>query len=383
MSGTDPDRLRVGVVGGTRLPGNVATFLENVGALLADHDVDFDCDLLVADGVDVPEGYRPVDPGFAETTRALGTLRTLTTGITRYAAETDVDVLFQVTKFPVHGCATTIAGRRTGTPVLARFAGDNLREYRLSAGVDRAKAFALNNGLGRVPVHFADRILVLGPHGGDEISGRNGGASVETIPQPVDRERFAPVDDGRRTEIRTDLGVGDDERALLTVGRLTERKGMDAVAATADAVADRDDSVHWLVVGEGPYRERLAARPNVEVVGRVPHDRIVEYYRGADLLVHPSRIEGLPNTLLEAAACGLPSLARDTGDCAVAASAVFDGDDELPGAVLGEYDAVTLGERFDPDWQREAYARALVETATESRPGRQKDRSDGDPNAES
>lgn len=361
---TEPDTLRVGFVGGTRLPGNVATLLENVRELLASHPTTFDCDLLLRDDLSAPDGFRHVDPGLSESGRAVETLRTLTTAVTTYASRADVDVLFQVTKFPLHGCATTIAGRRTGTPVLARFAGDNFNEHRFSTGLDRLKAFGLNNVFGRVPVHFADRIIVLGPHGRAEIEGRNADARIERIPQPVDRDRFSPVSDDRAAELAEELGFPTEKRVLLSVGRLTERKGMHHLARAASVLAEREAPVRWYVLGEGPLRDRLESIPIVEAVGRVPYDRIPDYYRAADLLVHPSLIEGLPNVLLEAAACGTPSLARDAGDSRVAASEVFTNPATLPEGVLREYEPATLGRRFDRDYLIAAYGDALLETAT-------------------
>lgn len=364
MSGR-PRSLRLGILGGTRLPGNVRTFLSNLRALLRDAAVDFECELVVRDDVSSVEGYRTVDPGIADPDRAVGTVRTLTRAMVTYAREAPVDLLMQVTKFPAHGFATTMAGRRTGVPVLTRLAGDNFREHRLSTGLaDRVRTFALNNVLGRVPIHFADVTIVLGPHGRAEIRSRNADATVYEIPQPVDRDRFSPVPEERRAAIRAELGMPapGDGRALLTVGRLSRRKGLHHVARTARELAARGADCRWYVLGDGPLRERLADAPVVETVGRVPRDRIPDYYRAADLLVHPSLIEGLPNVLLEATACGLPSLARDVGECATVASRTYEDPAALPDLISREYDRPTLDDRFDPDRLREAYVEAIVET---------------------
>lgn len=354
--------MRVGVVGGTRLPGNVRTFLTNVRRLLDDHPVTFEFDLLVSDGVDAPDGYEQVDPGFGNRNRAVRTLQTLTRGLTEYARGRSIDLLFQVTKFPLHGCATTIAGRRTDTPVLTRFAGDNFREFRLSSGVNAVKAFGLNNVVGRVPVRWSDRIIALGPHGRSEIERRNVDAPVEEIPQPVNRNRFSSVPAERQRELAQLFGFPTSENVLLTVGRLTERKGMGALIETAEELYERGESFRWYVLGDGPMREDLAGTRGVEPLCRVEFDEIPDYYRAVDLVVHPSLIEGLPNVLLEAASCGTPTVARDVGDSSIVASATFEEAQRLPDLVAREYEPVTLGEEFAPNTLRERYANALIET---------------------
>lgn len=358
----DPAQLRVGVLGGTRLPGNVATFLRNVRDLLGVHPVDFEFDLLVRKAAGGVDGYETVDPGIADSDRAIETIRTLTAAATKYATANSPDVLFQVTKFPVHGFAATVAGRRAGVPVVTRFAGDNFREYLFSDGTaEQVRAFVLNNLFGQVPARFSEQVIVLGPHGRAEIERRRNRDGVRAIPQPVDFDRFHPVDDSERDALRAEFGMGYDERVLLTVGRLSERKGMQDILATARKLEAHDVAVRWYVVGEGPYRDELAAQPLIEPIGRVPHDRVADYYRAADLLVHPSLIEGLPNVLLEAAACGLPAISRAVGDAATVASATYEDPSRLPTLVLEEPEPVDLTERFDPESLRDAYAGLLVD----------------------
>lgn len=351
--------LRVGIVGGTRLPGNVQTLLSNLHDLFAGDDPEIDCEVVVRSGaVPTDFAYDVVDPGFPDTDRALETIKVLTRQLIRYVNERDPDVLWQVTKFPVHGFAATVAGRRTGVPVLTRFAGDNFREYELSRGVgDRARTYVLNNVLGRVPARFADATIALGPYGRNEIE-RRGGRRVYEIPQPVDSERFYPenVDPA-------DLGLSPDGLTLLSVGRVSRRKGMADLPDVADALTDQGVDFTWYVIGDGPMRSRIDEHPRVEALGRVPYDSIPDYYRAVDRLVHLSLLEGLPNVLLEAAACGTPSIARDVGDCALVASATYDEAAQLPALVTREHEPVDLGDRFEPETLRESYREALFETA--------------------
>lgn len=357
-----PSSLRIGVVGGTRIPGNVETFLNNVTALLETHSVDFEFDLIArVDATDDFSRFNVIDSGIENTTRALGTLRTLTTAVIRYASNNPVDVLFQVTKFPVHGFATAVAGRLTSTPAITRFAGDNFNEHLFADGIaERIRTFGLNNLIGTVPAILSDATIVLGPHGRAEIKRRNRAGVIREIPQPVDFDQFSPVSEDERTALRDELGMSGDGRVLLTVGRLSERKGMRDVMAAAQKLDSRDVNVRWYVAGDGPLYEPLSETPLVETVGRVAHERMPDYYRAADLVVHPSLIEGLPNVLLEAAACGTPTLSRRVGDAATVASETYEEPDRLPKLVLQEYAPVELGEEFAPESLREAYAEVLM-----------------------
>jgi glycosyltransferase involved in cell wall biosynthesis len=57
----------------------------------------------------------------------------------------------------------------------------------------------------------------------------------------------------------------------------------------------------------------LASNPTVHFTGWVPHEDLPAYYNLADVLLHPSNSEGLPNVILEALAHGLPVVATDSG----------------------------------------------------------------------
>ena len=360
---TERDYIRAGVVGGTRLPGNVRTLLTNIHDLLRDHSVDFDLDLVISENVDVPDGYTQVDPGFETPNRAIGILKTLSKGLETYARTNDVDVLFQVTKFPLHGSAAILAGQRTSTPVLTRFAGDNFREFKFSSGLDKIRAFGLNNVIGQIPARWSDQIIVLGPHGKQEINRRSHGIPIREIPQPIDRDLFSPVSESREQELADQLGFSSEHLTLLTVGRLTERKGMETIIDTAKTLSNQGVSFRWYVLGDGPMRSELAATHGVETLGRVDYEEMPDYYRAADLVVHPSLIEGLPNVLLEAAACDTPTISRNVGDSASVASATFTGDSQLPSITTKQHNPVSLGEQFDQERLRDAYADVLLETA--------------------
>jgi len=119
----------------------------------------------------------------------------------------------------------------------------------------------------------------------------------------------------------------DGKRVILSVSRLVERKGVDKVIEALPFVLERCPNALYVVVGDGPYRERLmelarekGVADKVLFAGRVPDIR--PFYRACDVFVLPTRegrkgdIEGLGLVYLEAAACGKPVVASLVGGVA-------------------------------------------------------------------
>lgn len=355
---------RVGIVGGLKLPVNVKVLLENLQRLFEGSDTQFELDLVIREeSFPYVPGYNIYDPGFKEPSRALDMPIYLTKGLLSYVRERDPDVLFQITEFATHGTAAVVAGRYGSTPVITRLAGDDFQEYKHSTKINRMKVFTMRNILGQVPLRLADAIVVLGPHVKQQVLSRGRQKNVYEIPQPIDHEQFYPPDSSGVRRIRSLLGVPDDTRVILSVGRLSKRKGMDAVVSAAEFLNRQEYDFHWIILGTGTMKERLATIPNVHPRGQISHNKIDQFYKVADLFVHPSRIDGLPNVLLESTACGVPSIARDIGECSLVATETFERDEELPNLLQREYDEVSLGNRFSDPVLRRKYVDLITKFA--------------------
>jgi glycosyltransferase involved in cell wall biosynthesis len=106
-----------------------------------------------------------------------------------------------------------------------------------------------------------------------------------------------------------------DPVRLLYVGRLVSSKNPIDLIKAVDLLTQLDDVRPFVLelVGDGSERamlERLVMERNltkqVEFFGWVERTRLAEYYRRADIFVTATIWEGMPNTVLEAMACGLP-----------------------------------------------------------------------------
>lgn len=84
-------------------------------------------------------------------------------------------------------------------------------------------------------------------------------------------------------------------------------------------IQDRMPEAELIVVGDGPLRERLRSESNalslrnVDFVGAVPPDRMAALYDKADVYLNAPDIDNMPNSILEASACGLPMVTSDAG----------------------------------------------------------------------
>jgi glycosyltransferase involved in cell wall biosynthesis len=148
------------------------------------------------------------------------------------------------------------------------------------------------------------------------------------IPVAVDRTHFRPPSPEERESARAGFALGD-ELAVLYVGHLRSLKRVDALV---DAFASlvRQTPARLLLVGgsrgadddvEPRLRdqvERLGIAATVDFAGVVADPRPA--YWAADVFVLPSNREGMPNTLLEALACGVACVAPPSagGDAVLA-----------------------------------------------------------------
>jgi glycosyltransferase involved in cell wall biosynthesis len=98
-------------------------------------------------------------------------------------------------------------------------------------------------------------------------------------------------------------------------------KGLDILLHAVAYMLNRRLNVEWWCVGDGPYRpalevltRELGISDRVQFKGHVPWGpQLFQLYRRADIFIHPSLTEGVPNALLEAMANSMPIVASAVG----------------------------------------------------------------------
>ena len=143
------------------------------------------------------------------------------------------------------------------------------------------------------------------------------GHSVTSIPNPIDTRVYKPCD---KTEARKRLGLPLDKRIILFVSqRVTdERKGMAFLSEAIDKLACEkpETGKNTVVAILGGHAEEMEGKLALPVfpLGYVNDDKkIVDVYNAVDVFVLPSLEDNLPNTIMEAMACGVPCIGFRVG----------------------------------------------------------------------
>jgi glycosyltransferase involved in cell wall biosynthesis len=143
---------------------------------------------------------------------------------------------------------------------------------------------------------------------------------IEVIPLGFDLGAFdIPEERGNelRAKVRSELGVGREERLVTLVARLVPIKRIDRFLRVAQRLS-ADPDVRFLIVGDGDLHEELRGSPDAVALG----DRVIwagirrdmpAIYRASDVVVLTSDNEGTPVSLIEALASNTPVVSANVG----------------------------------------------------------------------
>lgn len=126
----------------------------------------------------------------------------------------------------------------------------------------------------------------------------------------VDIRLFSPV--RRDSALRAEWGLGDQDIALIHVGRLAPEKNLPLVIKAFEAFRQKLPNSRCVLVGDGPDREKLQREyPDVIFAGMRTGEDLARHYASGDLFLFPSVTDTFGNVVLEAMASSLPVLAFD------------------------------------------------------------------------
>ena len=237
--------------------------------------------------------------------------------------------------FQEHHEFALIQGHMTSTaaiylPIAKKAGVKKTAAHARSAGVDKGLKGTMTRFLRRNLADKADYLFTCSELAGISVYGEKAVREGKTIfiPNAIDCAGFT-FDPEKRKKMREELGLTD---ALIIghVGRFHYAKNheyllrvfaelcrMSAGAGGSTAETGADQKYHLILLGEGPLMkdtrklaEELGVADRVHFLGN--HKNIADYYQAMDYFVYPSRYEGMPGTIVEAQASGLPCLMSDT-----------------------------------------------------------------------
>ncbi len=229
--------------------------------------------------------------------------------------------------FWMSGLVAAELKRRLGVPFVVTFHALGKVRRMHQRGSDRFpdERFAVEDRI----VREADRIVAECPQDEEDLIKLYGAdpVRVEVIPAGFDPQELWPVGSARA---RRNAGLPADERIVLHVGRMVPRKGVDdLVRGFARSALGRDRSGILVIVGGDGADADPAVTPEigrlidvareegvvdrVRFEGRVPRERLRDYYSAADVFVTTPWYEPFGITPLESMACGTPVIGANVG----------------------------------------------------------------------
>lgn len=237
--------------------------------------------------------------------------------------------------FQEHHEFALIQGHMTSTaaiylPIAKKAGVKKTAAHARSAGVDKGLKGTMTRFLRRNLADKADYLFTCSELAGISVYGEKAVREGKTIfiPNAIDCAGFT-FDPVKREKMREELGLTDaliighvgrfhyakNHEYLLWVFAELCRMSVGAGGSTAETGADQN--YHLILLGEGPLMEdtrtlaeELGVAEQVHFLGN--HKNIADYYQAMDYFVYPSRYEGMPGTIVEAQASGLPCLMSDT-----------------------------------------------------------------------
>ena len=177
----------------------------------------------------------------------------------------------------------------------------------------------------------ADGIIAAGGYPAAEAvhaAGRE--LPITVVPCGVDPDKFVPLDDAQRAAAREHFGIDPDAELVVSISRLVPRKGFDTAIRAAARLGRTRPRFRLVIAGGGRDEARLRRLVTeldapVTFLGRVPNPDLPMLYGCADIFAMLCRNrwggleqEGFGIVFVEAASCGVPQVAGDSGGAAEA-----------------------------------------------------------------
>ncbi|HXW84542.1 MAG TPA: glycosyltransferase family 1 protein [Candidatus Binataceae bacterium] len=219
--------------------------------------------------------------------------------------QTAPDVVYVATEGPL-GWSAVRTARRLGIPIVSGF-HTNFDRYAKHYGLGCLQRLVF--GYLR---RFHNRTAATLTATADlrEALLRHGFRNLTVVSRGVDSDLFSP--ERRSRKLRRQWGLGDDDLAVVYVGRVAPEKNLELAVAAYRKMTQSCRSLRFVIVGDGPSRSNLE-RKHADLIfcGTQTGEALAQHFASADMFLFPSESETFGNVTLEAMASGLAVVAYD------------------------------------------------------------------------
>ena len=232
----------------------------------------------------------------------------LTRRLRRFYQDHDVSVVHAHQYGPFfYAAMARLPGRQP--PIIFTEHGRDFPDYR------RPKRVLAN----RLLIGRRDRVIAVGDQVKQALVTNEGiaGDRIEVIYNGIPLQHFAAATD-KRQQARDALGLADETFAIVQVARLNPLKDHQTAIAMMSRLVSQHPNARLLLVGEGEQRQTIEAairQAQLDQVITLHGNRsdVVSFLQAADAFLLTSVSEGIPLTLIEAMAAGVPCVATRVG----------------------------------------------------------------------
>jgi len=174
---------------------------------------------------------------------------------------------------------------------------------------------------------------------------------IRVVYNGVDAEKYSPdrFSHEEIKELRSELGIGDDEFMILFIGRLNWVKGADTLVLAMPQILSQVPNAKLVIVGVGDQEEmikhevsRLGIKDRVILKFKfLPEETRIKYYAASDICVFPSKYEPFGIVCAEAMAMGKPVVVGARGISGMREQVIPTGSDQC-GFHINPYDSTDI-----------------------------------------
>ena len=296
MNSPEGKTLRVGVVGPLPPPaGGMATQTLQLVSLLSEEQLD----------VSLVQTNRPYRPQMVEKLRGIRALFRLAPyllSIWKMLGRVDVVHLMANSgwSWQLFSAPVIWLGYLRKIPVIVNYRGGEAQDY-----------FEKSFSRVRPTLERASRVIV--PSGYLEKVFAGFGVETTVIPNIINLERFSPIK-------ARDVFDSEQRYRLIITRNLEPIYGIRTAIEAVALVRQQVPAIQLSIAGSGPQKaeleqlvSKLKLEDCVEFVGRLDAEKIVDFYHTADVMVNPTTVDNMPNSVLESLACGVPVVTTNVG----------------------------------------------------------------------